>query len=53
MRCQACNVILTPVQSVRKFESGEFVDLCDKCLGTIQDQVSYDEPELPEESDDE
>lgn len=40
MRCVACNKILTTQESVRRFKnSGEFVDLCNKCLGTIDDTV--------------
>jgi hypothetical protein len=39
-RCVACNVILTPSESVRRFKhSGEFVDMCNKCLSTISDDV--------------
>lgn len=35
MRCFACDCALTPRQATRKFPSGEFVDLCDYCLSTI------------------
>lgn len=39
MRCVACNVILTPQESTRRFaQSLDFVDLCNKCLGTIEDE---------------
>lgn len=42
MRCQACNVVLTTQEATRRFEeSGEFVDLCNKCLSTIDGDVSY------------
>jgi len=42
MRCHACNVILTTQEATRKFEeSGEFVDLCNKCLSTIDGDVTY------------
>jgi hypothetical protein len=41
MRCTACNVILTTSESVRRFkDSGEFVDLCNKCLSTISEDVT-------------
>lgn len=41
MRCSACNVILTTSESVRRFkDSGDFVDLCNKCLSTISEDVS-------------
>lgn len=40
MRCVACNVILTTSESVRRFRhSKEFVDLCTKCLNTIDDNI--------------
>ena len=53
MRCVACNVILTPTESVRRFEgSGEFVDLCNKCLETISDDVATIEGTV-EEGDEE
>ena len=42
IRCQACNVILTTQEATRKFKvSGDFVDLCNKCLSTIDDDVTY------------
>jgi len=40
MRCTACNVVLTPEEAVRRFKgSGTFVDMCNKCLSTISDDV--------------
>ena len=40
MRCQACDVILTTSESVRRFRhSHTFVDLCTKCLSTIDDNI--------------
>lgn len=36
MRCQCCNVILTPQESVRKFrDSGVYTDTCGKCLRDV------------------
>jgi hypothetical protein len=53
MRCYACNVILTPLEATRKFEeSGEFVDLCTKCLGTIAEDVLLDEENIFDEEQD-
>lgn len=44
MRCSACNVILTTQESTRKFKvSGDYVDMCNKCLHTIDDDVDYTE----------
>ena len=50
-------MILTPAESVRRFKgSGEFVDMCNKCLSTISDDIetvdgSVDEDEPNEEYD--
>lgn len=44
MRCVCCNVVLSGQEATRKFkESGEYTDMCTKCLSTIDDQVSYTE----------
>lgn len=52
MRCTACNVILTPSESVRKFkESGTYVDLCNKCLSTISDGVTTVDGNIDEMED--
>jgi hypothetical protein len=52
MRCSACNVILTTSESVRRFkDSGEFVDLCNKCLSTISDDVQTVEGIASEEEE--
>ena len=49
MRCVACNVILTPQESVRRFkESRAFVDMCNKCLSTISDEIPVAEGSLNE-----
>lgn len=32
MRCLACNVELSDFEATRKYESGEFVDLCNHCF---------------------
>jgi hypothetical protein len=40
MRCYSCNNILTTQESVRRFKnSGDFVDMCNKCLSSISDEV--------------
>ena len=54
MRCSACNVILSTSESVRRFKnSGDFVDLCNKCLSTISDDVETVDGEAhDEESED-
>lgn len=53
MRCAACNVILTTSESVRRFKnSGAFVDLCNKCLSTISDDVQTVDGEADDERDD-
>ena len=52
MRCTCCNAILTPAESVRRFkESQEFVDMCNKCLSTISDEVKVVEGNAPDEEE--
>jgi hypothetical protein len=52
MRCAACNVILTTSESVRRFKnSGDFVDLCNKCLSTISEDVETVDGEAHDEDD--
>lgn len=50
MRCFACDVRLTHREATRKFASGEFCDLCDECLGTIQDGLEVFETDVEEDS---
>ena len=53
MRCVACNVILTPQESVRRFkESRAFVDMCNKCLSTISEEVPFVEGKASQEKED-
>ena len=50
MKCSCCDVILTTAESVRKFKgSGEYVDMCNKCLATISDDVATVEGEASDE----
>lgn len=52
MRCECCNKLLTTQEATRKFKSsGEFVDMCNQCLSTIDDQVSYTEGNVSDEDD--
>lgn len=40
MRCLACNCQLTDAESTRKYAtSGQFVDLCDRCFSTVEDDI--------------
>jgi protein-arginine kinase activator protein McsA len=40
MRCKACNINLSDFESTRKSStSGEFIDLCNTCYSTIQQDV--------------
>lgn len=40
MRCLSCDCELSDFEATRKFEeSGTFVDLCNDCLSTIQDDL--------------
>lgn len=37
-RCRSCDSILSDFENTRKYSvSGEYVELCDKCLSTIPD----------------
>ena len=47
MRCLACNKELSDFEATRKStETGEYIDLCNTCCGTIKNVV------LPEERED-
>lgn len=40
MRCTCCNQLLNTQESTRRFkESNSFVDMCNRCLDTISDEV--------------
>lgn len=40
MRCLACNCQLNDHESTRKYaSSGQFVDLCDRCFTTVEDDI--------------
>ena len=53
MKCFCCDKILTTQEATRRFkESGAFVDMCNKCLSTIDDEVDYTDGNY-EEGDDE
>ena len=52
MKCSCCDVILSTRESVRKFQSsGEYVDMCDKCLSTISDDVAVIEGKADDEDE--
>jgi hypothetical protein len=53
MRCKACDKALSDFESTRKYpESGEYVDLCNECYATIQEELEAEEREdLRDESD--
>lgn len=40
MRCLACNCQLKDHESTRKYaSSGQFVDLCDRCFETVEEDI--------------
>lgn len=39
MRCLACNKLLSDYEATRKYENGDFIDLCNHCFATIADSV--------------
>lgn len=52
MRCECCNTVLSSQEATRKFKgSGTFVDMCNKCLSTIDDQVEVTEGYLEKDED--
>lgn len=48
MRCLACDRNLSDYESTRKFESGNFVDLCNHCyFSGVQEQIkAYEREDL-------
>lgn len=53
MVCYCCGTMLSSQESTRKFKgSGEYVDMCNKCLSTIDDQVAYTEGNKEDDYDD-
>lgn len=51
MRCCACNRLLNDFESTRKSKTtGEYLDLCNKCYGTVQQDLATDiRSDLPED----
>ena len=51
MRCCACNRLLNDFESTRKSKTtGEYLDLCNKCFGTVQQDLATDiRSDLPED----
>ena len=48
MRCVACNAVLTDFEATRKSaNTGEYIDLCNKCFNTIREEVAVIEKFLP------
>lgn len=46
MRCVACNCVLTDFEATRKgVNTGEYIDLCNKCFGTIASDIDVIERE--------
>jgi hypothetical protein len=40
MRCLACNCQLSDHESTRKYaSSGQYVDLCDNCFATVEEDI--------------
>ena len=55
MKCYCCDKILSTQESVRRFkETGAFVDMCNTCLSTIDDEIEVvDSPHLSDDEYDE
>jgi hypothetical protein len=40
MRCNCCNVVLTPFEStMKRVSDNSYVDMCEKCFSYIADEV--------------
>jgi trehalose-6-phosphate synthase len=40
VKCKSCDVLLSDAEAIRKSSvSKEYLDLCDRCLGTIAHQI--------------
>jgi hypothetical protein len=40
MRCIACNAVLTDFEATRKgVNTGEYLDMCERCFSTIRDDI--------------
>lgn len=48
MRCLSCNIVLSDFEATRKFISGAYVDLCNKCYNKsyLQDLIVIENPAL-------
>jgi len=54
MRCYCCNHVLSTAESTRKFaESGNYTEMCNTCLATIDDdELSLEDGAYEEEPED-
>jgi hypothetical protein len=54
MRCRCCDKNLSDFESTRKHvTTGEYIDMCNQCYGTIDKQVlSYERYDLYDEEQD-
>ncbi len=48
MKCRACDVILTDFESTRKYETGDYIDLCNHCFfsGVNEDILPVEREDL-------
>ena len=48
MRCKACDVLLQEHELKRKgLITGDYIDLCDSCFSTIEDEVATEDEQQP------
>ena len=53
MRCYCCNAQLSNQEATRRFtEREEFVDMCNKCLNTIDEDVDVTDGYVDDSGDD-
>lgn len=55
MRCRCCDKRLSDFESTRKnINTNEYIDMCNKCYGTInRDVLTYERNDLKDDSDNE
>jgi hypothetical protein len=54
MRCLSCNCVLTDFEATRKgVNTGDYIDMCNRCFATISDDIEVLEREDLKENGDE
>lgn len=53
MRCISCNCVLTDFEATRRgVNTGDYIDLCNKCFATIADDIEvFEREDLKDDAD--